>query len=75
MYKTLFSAKFDAHDTLEDVKTLRKILSTAPLQIPKKNTVQSQQIYIAQIYKNKIPSSRKTEYWKFHLTENPFEPP
>jgi len=32
--KTLFYAKFDAHDALEDVKTLRKILFTAPLQVP-----------------------------------------
>ena len=32
-YETLFSAKFEAHDTLEDIKALRKILFTGPLQI------------------------------------------
>ena len=39
MYKTLFSAKFDAHDALEDVKALRKILFTAPLQVPNETLV------------------------------------
>lgn len=33
VYETLFSAKFEAHDALEDVKALRKILFTGPLQI------------------------------------------
>ena len=39
MYKTLFSAKFDAHDALEDVKARRKILFTAPLQVPSETLV------------------------------------
>ena len=30
VYETLFSAKFEAHDALEDVKALRKILFTGP---------------------------------------------
>ena len=34
VYETLFSAKFDAHDALEDVKALRKILFSPPLQVP-----------------------------------------
>ena len=32
--KPFFSDKFDAHDTFEDLKALRKILFTAPLQVP-----------------------------------------
>ena len=39
VYETLFSDKFDAHDALEDLKALRKILFTAPLQVPKETLV------------------------------------
>ncbi|XP_068724235.1 uncharacterized protein [Montipora capricornis] len=39
VYETLFSDKFDAHDALEDVKALRKILFTAPLQVPNETLV------------------------------------
>ncbi|XP_067023731.1 uncharacterized protein [Acropora muricata] len=39
VYETLFSEKFDAHDALEDVKALRKILFTAPLQVPNETLV------------------------------------
>ena len=34
IYETLFSSKFAAHDALEDVKALRKILFTSPLKVP-----------------------------------------
>ena len=34
VYESLFSANFDAHDALEDIKALRKILFTPPLQVP-----------------------------------------
>ena len=39
VYETLFSDKFEAHDALEDVKALRKILFTAPLQVPNETLV------------------------------------
>ena len=39
VYETLFSEKFDAHDALEDVKALRKILFTTPLQVPNETLV------------------------------------
>lgn len=39
VYETLFSDKFDANDALEDVKALRKILFTAPLQVPNETLV------------------------------------
>lgn len=34
IYETLFSCNFEAHDALEDVKALRKIIFTAPMQVP-----------------------------------------
>ena len=39
VYESLFSDKFDTRDALEDVKALRKILSTAPLQVPNETLV------------------------------------
>lgn len=39
VYETLFSDKFDAHDALEDVEALRKILFTAPLQVQNETLV------------------------------------
>ena len=39
VHETLFSDNFDAHDALEDVKALRKILFTAPLQVPNETLV------------------------------------
>ena len=39
VYESLFSAKFDAHDALEDVKALRKMLFTPPLQVPNEKLI------------------------------------
>ena len=39
VYETLFSDKFDTHDALENIKALRKIFFTAPLQGPNKTLV------------------------------------
>ena len=39
VYESLLSAKFDAHDALEDVKALRKILFTPPLQVPNEKLI------------------------------------
>ena len=37
--KPCFVHKFNAHDALEDVKALRKILFTAPMQVPNETLV------------------------------------
>jgi len=60
MYKTLFSAMFNAHYTLKHVKALRKILLAAPLQVPKETLLNHSNLHcqiIIMSNENKIPSS------------------
>jgi len=39
VYETLFSSKFEAHTSLEDIKALGKILFAVPLQFPNETLV------------------------------------
>jgi len=57
--KPCFVHKFNAHDALEDVKALRKILFTAPIQVPNETLVNHMKLTLSN--ENKIPSSRMTE--------------
>ena len=64
----LFSDKFDAHDVLEDVKALRKILFTAPLQVPNETIVSHSKYnkYNAKILGLNVSDNLK---WNVHIAE------
>jgi len=65
VYKILFSANFDSHDNLKDVKTLPNIPIKAPLQVPIEmlfNITANLHHLITPANENKIPSSCMTEY-------------
>ena len=62
IYTHLFNEQFDAHDALEDVKALRRILFDSSLSLSKKNIVEnSSVISVSQAVENMLYLDRRHE--------------